>query len=73
MKLPVRFGRILFLGSPGASSRVRAKVRHFSDDILEGDIGIYESEENPACWWTASGPSAFPARAAPLLPAARAI
>ena len=47
MKLPVRFGRILFLGSPGAFSRVRAKVRHFSDDILEGDIGIYDERGKP--------------------------
>jgi acyl transferase domain-containing protein/SAM-dependent methyltransferase/acyl carrier protein len=47
MKLPVRFGRILFLGSPGAFSRVRAEVRHFSDDFLEGDIAIYDERGKP--------------------------
>ena len=41
MKLPVGFRRILFLGSPGPSSRVCAKVREFSDDFLEGDITLY--------------------------------
>ncbi len=47
MKLPVRFGRILFLGSPGATSRVSAKVREFSDDFLEGDIAIYNEKGKP--------------------------
>ena len=47
MKLPVRFGRILFLDSPGASSRVCAKVREFSDDFLEGDISIYNEQGKP--------------------------
>ncbi len=47
MKLPVRFARILFLGSPGAASRVRAEVREFSDDFLEGDIALYDEEGKP--------------------------
>ena len=47
MKLPVRFGRILFLGSPGAFSRVRAEVRHFSDDFIEGDIALYDELGKP--------------------------
>src|SRR5262249_13770920 len=47
MKLPVRFGRILFLGSPGASSRVSAIVRAFGDDFLEGDIALYNEHGKP--------------------------
>ena len=47
MKLPVRFARILFLGSPGASSRVRARVQEFSDDFLEGDIALYDEAGKP--------------------------
>jgi acyl transferase domain-containing protein/NADPH:quinone reductase-like Zn-dependent oxidoreductase/SAM-dependent methyltransferase/acyl carrier protein len=47
MKLPVRFARILFLGSPGASSWVEANVREFSDDFLEGDIALYDEAGKP--------------------------
>ena len=47
MKLPVGFRRILFLGSPGPSSRVCAKVREFSDDFLEGDITLYNEGGKP--------------------------
>ncbi|HEY4284382.1 MAG TPA: SDR family NAD(P)-dependent oxidoreductase [Chthoniobacterales bacterium] len=47
MKLPVGFRRILFLGSPGASSRITAKVRDFADDFLEGDISIYNDAGKP--------------------------
>ncbi|MGV3531995.1 MAG: beta-ketoacyl synthase N-terminal-like domain-containing protein, partial [Chthoniobacteraceae bacterium] len=47
MKLPVRFGRILFLRSPGASGRVSAGVRGFNDDYLEGDIAIYDEAGEP--------------------------
>ncbi|HEY2799284.1 MAG TPA: beta-ketoacyl synthase N-terminal-like domain-containing protein, partial [Chthoniobacterales bacterium] len=47
MKLPVGFRRILYLGSPGASTRVRAKVRGFGDDFLEGDISLYNGEGQP--------------------------
>jgi NADPH:quinone reductase-like Zn-dependent oxidoreductase/SAM-dependent methyltransferase/acyl carrier protein len=47
MKLPVGFRRILFLGSPGASTRVGARVSRFGDDFLEGDISIYNEEGKP--------------------------
>jgi acyl transferase domain-containing protein/NADPH:quinone reductase-like Zn-dependent oxidoreductase/SAM-dependent methyltransferase/acyl carrier protein len=47
MKLPVGFRRILFLGSPGSSSRVCAKVREFGDDFLEGDISLYNEGGKP--------------------------
>ena len=47
MKLPVGFRRILFLGSPGSSSRVSAKVSAFGDDFLEGDIAIYNEQGKP--------------------------
>jgi acyl transferase domain-containing protein len=47
IKLPVGFRRILFLGSPGASSRIGAKVREFGDDFLEGDITIYNEGGKP--------------------------
>ena len=47
MKLPVGFRRILFLRSPGPSSRVCAKVREFSDDFLEGDITLYDEGGKP--------------------------
>ena len=47
MKLPVGFRRILFLGSPGASSRVRQRFSDFGDDFLEGDIAIYNEAGKP--------------------------
>src|SRR4029077_14955284 len=47
MKLPVGFRRILYLGSPGASTRVWAKVRGFGDDFLEGDISLYNKGGQP--------------------------
>ncbi len=47
MKLPVRFGRILYLGSPGAAMRVSAKVQEFADDFIEGDIEIYDNDGKP--------------------------
>jgi acyl transferase domain-containing protein/NADPH:quinone reductase-like Zn-dependent oxidoreductase/acyl carrier protein/short-subunit dehydrogenase len=47
MKLPVRFGRILFLRSPGAASLVRAKVLQFNDEFLEGGIELYDTEGRP--------------------------
>jgi NADPH:quinone reductase-like Zn-dependent oxidoreductase/malonyl CoA-acyl carrier protein transacylase/SAM-dependent methyltransferase/acyl carrier protein len=47
MKLPVGFRRILFLDSPGPSSRVCAKVREFSDDLLEGDIALHDEGGKP--------------------------
>ena len=47
MKLPVRFGRILYLRSPSVSARVSAKVRAFSDDFLEGDIALFDEAGEP--------------------------
>lgn len=47
LKLPVRFQRILFLRSPGASSQVRASVQGFNDDYLEGELGLYDEAGNP--------------------------
>ncbi len=47
MKLPVRFGRILFLKSPGASSHVRAEVRDFSEEFLEGGLALYDDSGQP--------------------------
>lgn len=47
MKLPVRFARILFLRSPGASSRVSARVLHFNDELIEGRIGLYDEADRP--------------------------
>lgn len=47
MKLPVRFSRILFLRSPGASTQVRAKVLHFNEELIEGRIGLYDEAGRP--------------------------
>ena len=47
MKLPVRFGRILYLGTPGAAARISAKVQDFADDFIEGDIEIYDHAGKP--------------------------
>src|SRR3954470_22050918 len=48
LKLPVRFGRILFLNSPGASARVRANVLECNSEFVEGRIGVYD-EAGKAC------------------------
>jgi acyl transferase domain-containing protein/acyl carrier protein len=47
MKLPVRFGRILYLRSPGAATRVRASVNQFNDEFIEGNIGLYDDAGQP--------------------------
>jgi acyl transferase domain-containing protein/NADPH:quinone reductase-like Zn-dependent oxidoreductase/NAD(P)-dependent dehydrogenase (short-subunit alcohol dehydrogenase family)/SAM-dependent methyltransferase/acyl carrier protein len=47
LKLPVRFGKILFLRSPGASSLVRARVQEFSDEFVEGILELYDEAGNP--------------------------
>ncbi|HYR57642.1 MAG TPA: polyketide synthase dehydratase domain-containing protein, partial [Chthoniobacteraceae bacterium] len=47
LKLPVRFSKILFLRSPGASSLVRAGVQRFNDDFLEGEIGLFDEAGQP--------------------------
>jgi len=47
MKLPVRFGRVLFLGSPGAAARVRARVTAATDELLEGRVEIFSPDGAP--------------------------
>src|SRR5256885_14876259 len=48
LKLPVRFGRILFLRSPGASVRVRASVLECNPEFVDGRIALY-GEDGTAC------------------------
>ncbi|HEY5894949.1 MAG TPA: SDR family NAD(P)-dependent oxidoreductase [Chthoniobacterales bacterium] len=47
MKLPVRFARILFLRSPGASACIRAEVLQCNDEFTEGRIGLYDEAGKP--------------------------
>jgi acyl transferase domain-containing protein/NADPH:quinone reductase-like Zn-dependent oxidoreductase/SAM-dependent methyltransferase/acyl carrier protein len=47
LRLPVRFARILFLRSPGASSFVRAGVKLANDEFVEGGIYIYDEAGRP--------------------------
>ncbi|RYD17462.1 MAG: acyltransferase domain-containing protein, partial [Verrucomicrobiaceae bacterium] len=47
MKLPVRFSRILFLRSPGASAKVSARVMHFNEELIEGRISLYDESGRP--------------------------
>jgi acyl transferase domain-containing protein len=47
MKLPVRFAKILFLRSPGAASRVNARVLHFNEELIEGRIALYDDAGKP--------------------------
>jgi acyl transferase domain-containing protein/NADPH:quinone reductase-like Zn-dependent oxidoreductase/SAM-dependent methyltransferase/acyl carrier protein len=47
MKLPVRFAKILFLRSPGASSLVRAAVQQCNADCVEGRLEMYDAAGKP--------------------------
>src|SRR3984893_9321696 len=47
LRLPVRFARILFLRSPGASSFVRAGVKQAKHEFVEGGIYIYNEAGRP--------------------------
>ena len=47
LKLPVRFGRILFLRSPGTSAQVRASVLQCNEEFVEGRIGLYDEAGKP--------------------------
>ena len=47
MKLPVRFARILFLRSPGAAARVRARVLQCNQEFVEGQISLYDDAGQP--------------------------
>lgn len=47
LRLPVRFARILYLRSPGASSHVQATVKQASDEFVEGGIDLYDEAGRP--------------------------
>ncbi len=47
LKLPVRFAKILYLRTPGASIRVNSAVQHCNEEYLEGSIGIYDDDGQP--------------------------
>ncbi len=47
LRLPVRFARILFLRSPGASGFVRAGVTQANDEFFEGGIDFYNEDGQP--------------------------
>ena len=47
LKLPVRFAKILFLRSPGASSLVRAAVQQCNDEYVEGKLEMYDAGGMP--------------------------
>jgi acyl transferase domain-containing protein/SAM-dependent methyltransferase len=47
LKLPVRFAKILFLRSPGASSLVRAAVQQCNDECVEGRLEMYDGAGKP--------------------------
>lgn len=47
MKLPVRFARIQFVRSPGAVALVNANVRVCNDELVEGDVAIYDEAGQP--------------------------
>jgi len=47
MKLPVRFARILFLRSPGAASRVRARVIECNEEFVEGRLELFDLAGKP--------------------------
>jgi acyl transferase domain-containing protein/NADPH:quinone reductase-like Zn-dependent oxidoreductase/SAM-dependent methyltransferase/acyl carrier protein len=47
LKLPVHFAKILFLGSPGTSSLVRAAVQQCNNEYLEGRLELYDEAGRP--------------------------
>lgn len=47
MKLPVRFSRILFLRSPGPKARVCAEVSVNNEELIEGNISLYDESGCP--------------------------
>lgn len=47
LRLPVRFARILFLRSPGASCLVQAGVKVANDELVEGNIDLYDETGRP--------------------------
>ena len=47
LKLPVRFDKILFLQSPGASSFVEAGVQQYGDEFVVGRMQLYDEAGKP--------------------------
>jgi acyl transferase domain-containing protein len=47
LRLPVRFARILFLRSPGASCLVKAGVQQANEEFVEGGIDLYDETGRP--------------------------
>jgi NADPH:quinone reductase-like Zn-dependent oxidoreductase/SAM-dependent methyltransferase/acyl carrier protein len=47
LKLPVRFNKILFLRSPGASALVRTKLQEVSEEFVEGDLELFNEAGEP--------------------------
>src|SRR3984893_13337761 len=47
LRLPVRFAKIIFLRSPGASSLVRATVQQCNDECVEGRLEMYDGAGKP--------------------------
>ncbi len=47
LRLPVRFARIHYLRSPGASCLVKAGVQHADEEYVEGNIDLYDEAGRP--------------------------
>ena len=47
LRLPVRFARIVFLRTPGATGLVRAGVTLANDELVDGDIELYDEAGRP--------------------------
>ena len=47
LRLPVRFAKILFLRSPGASSFIQAAVQQCNDECVEGRLEMYDGAGKP--------------------------
>ena len=62
LKLPVRFGRILFLRSPGASGTgLRQRDPMHAMNLSKDALLFMTNPANRVCWWMGSAPSASPA------------
>jgi acyl transferase domain-containing protein/NADPH:quinone reductase-like Zn-dependent oxidoreductase/SAM-dependent methyltransferase/acyl carrier protein/short-subunit dehydrogenase len=47
LRLPVRFAKILYLRSPGATSLVHAAVQQCNDECVEGRLEMYDAAGKP--------------------------
>ena len=47
LRLPVRFAKILYLRSPGATSLVHAAVQQCNDECVEGRLEMYDAAGRP--------------------------